>query len=169
MRWFWIDRFVEFESGSRARAVKNISLAEDHLHDHFPGYPVMPGTLMIEGMAQTSGILLGEMSGFDALIILAKVPKVVFHSLACPETRSCTTQRFSIPTNKGAWSNARPAWESALWPRLRSFSRASPAAVTRLSARKASWPPCGVQACRQMRVRQAINWNRTGAKQREQR
>ena len=84
MRWFWIDRFVEFESGSRARAVKNISLAEDHLHDHFPGYPVMPGTLMIEGMAQTSGILLGEMSGFDALIILAKVPKVVFHSLACP-------------------------------------------------------------------------------------
>jgi 3-hydroxyacyl-[acyl-carrier-protein] dehydratase len=84
MRWFWIDRFVEFESGVRARAIKNISLAEDHLHDHFPAYPVMPGTLMIEGMAQTSGILLGGLSGFDALIILAKVPKVIFHSLACP-------------------------------------------------------------------------------------
>lgn len=84
MRWFWIDRFVEFESGVRARAVKNITLAEDYLHDHFPACPVMPGTLMIEGMAQTSGILLGEMSGFDALIILAKVPRVIFHSLACP-------------------------------------------------------------------------------------
>ena len=84
MRWFWIDRFVEFESGVRARAIKNVTLAEDHLHDHFPAYPVMPGTLMIEGMAQTGGILLGEMSGFDALIILAKIPKVVFHGLAGP-------------------------------------------------------------------------------------
>ena len=60
MRWYWIDRFIEFESGKRAKAVKNVSLAEEHLHDHFPGFPVMPGSLMIEGMAQTGGILLGE-------------------------------------------------------------------------------------------------------------
>ncbi len=43
MRWFWIDRFVEFVPGSRAKAVKNVTLAEEHLHDHFPGFPVMPG------------------------------------------------------------------------------------------------------------------------------
>ena len=36
MRWYWIDRFIEFESGRYAKAIKNISLAEDHLHDHFP-------------------------------------------------------------------------------------------------------------------------------------
>ena len=42
MRWYWIDRFLEFESGRYAKAVKNVSLAEDHLHDHFPGYPVSP-------------------------------------------------------------------------------------------------------------------------------
>lgn len=84
MRWFWIDRFVEFERGKRARAVKNVTLAEEHLHDHFPGFAIMPGSLIIEGLAQTGGILLGEANNFDHIVILAKVPKVTFHSWACP-------------------------------------------------------------------------------------
>ena len=84
MRWMWIDRFTDFESGSRATAVKNITLAEEHLHDHFPGFPVMPGSLMLEGMAQTGGILLGEKNQFKHIVILAKVPKITFHSWACP-------------------------------------------------------------------------------------
>ncbi|MBI1309952.1 beta-hydroxyacyl-ACP dehydratase [bacterium] len=84
MRWFWIDRFVEFESGKCAKAVKNVTLAEEHLHDHFPGFAVMPGSLMIEGMAQTGGILLGEMNQFEHIVILAKVPKCTFHSWAVP-------------------------------------------------------------------------------------
>ncbi|MFK7819213.1 MAG: 3-hydroxyacyl-ACP dehydratase FabZ family protein [Planctomycetaceae bacterium] len=84
MRWYWIDKFVEFESGSYARAVKNVTLAEEHLHDHFPGFPVMPASLMVEGMAQTGGILLGEKFDFEHIVILAKVPKITFHSWACP-------------------------------------------------------------------------------------
>ena len=84
MRWFWIDRFTEFHSGQSCKAVKNVTLAEDHMHDHFPGFPVMPGSLMLEGMAQTGGILLGETHNFEHIVILAKVPKVVFHSWACP-------------------------------------------------------------------------------------
>ena len=84
MRWFWIDRFTEFESGKRAKAVKNVTLAEEHLHDHFPGFAVMPGSLMIEGMAQTGGILLGEHNQFAHIVILAKVPKVTFHSWVVP-------------------------------------------------------------------------------------
>lgn len=78
MRWIWIDKFVEFESGSRAVAVKNVSLAEEHLHDHFPGYPVMPASLMVEGMAQTAGILVGEARGFKEKVILAKVKRARF-------------------------------------------------------------------------------------------
>jgi len=79
MRWIWIDRFLEFNRGKSARAVKNLSLAEDHFADHFPGYPVMPAALILEGLAQTGGILVGEVNGFREKVILAKVPRAVFH------------------------------------------------------------------------------------------
>ena len=64
MRWIWLDRFAEFVPGQRAVGVKNVTLAEDHLHDHFPGFPIMPASLMIEGMAQTAGILVGQARDF---------------------------------------------------------------------------------------------------------
>jgi 3-hydroxyacyl-[acyl-carrier-protein] dehydratase len=84
MRWIWIDRFLEFESGVTAKSVKNVSLAEEHLHDHFPGYPIMPQSLMIEGMAQTGGILVGEAMQFREKVILAKINRAVFHELVLP-------------------------------------------------------------------------------------
>jgi 3-hydroxyacyl-[acyl-carrier-protein] dehydratase len=84
MRWIWIDKFVEFESGKRAVAIKNLTLAEDHLHDHFPGFPNMPPSLMIEGMAQTAGILVGEARGFKEKVVLGKLRKVHFDGLALP-------------------------------------------------------------------------------------
>ena len=84
MRWIWIDRFQEFRSGKFARAVKNLTLAEEHLHDLIPGYPVMPASLILEGLAQTGGILVGEAKGFSERVILAKAPRVDFHGLARP-------------------------------------------------------------------------------------
>lgn len=84
MRWIWVDRFIEFESGRRARAVKCVSLAEEHLYDHYPGNPMMPASLMLEGMAQTGGTLLGEMHGFARLVFLAKVPRLEIHDVVCP-------------------------------------------------------------------------------------
>jgi len=84
VRWIWIDRFEVFESGRRAVALKNVSLAADHIHDHFPGFPVMPTSLMVEGMAQTAGILVGEARGFAEKVILAKVKRAVFHRLVRP-------------------------------------------------------------------------------------
>lgn len=84
MRWFWIDKFVSFESGRRACALKNVTLAEEHLHDHFPGFPVMPAALIIEGMAQTAGILVGEARGFRENVILAKIRRASFDGFAVP-------------------------------------------------------------------------------------
>ncbi len=84
MRWIWIDRFVEFQSGRFARAIKNVSMAEEQLRDHFPCYPVMPGSLVIEGMAQTGGILAGEANHFRDLVVLAKISRVTFHNCALP-------------------------------------------------------------------------------------
>jgi 3-hydroxyacyl-[acyl-carrier-protein] dehydratase len=80
----WIDKFVQFEPSRHARAVKNVSLAEEHLWDHFPGYPVMPASLIIEGMAQTAGILVGQARGFSENVILAKVRRAEFDGIARP-------------------------------------------------------------------------------------
>ena len=66
MRWMWIDRIVELVPGEKLVAIKHISLAEEHLHDHFPATvarkptPIMPMSLIVEGMAQTAGVLVGH-------------------------------------------------------------------------------------------------------------
>jgi 3-hydroxyacyl-[acyl-carrier-protein] dehydratase len=78
MRWIWIDRFVAFERGKSARAIKYLTMAEDHFADHFPGYPVMPGSLILEGLAQTGGILVGETQDFQEKVVLAKIPYARF-------------------------------------------------------------------------------------------
>jgi len=84
MRWFWIDRFIEFESGRTATSVKNVTLAEEHLHDHYPGAPVMPNSLVIEGLAQTGGLLVGEHNGFSKNVVLGKICKARFHFSPAP-------------------------------------------------------------------------------------
>ncbi len=78
MRWLWIDRFLEFKRGKSARAIKNLSTAEDHFADHFPGYPVMPASLILEGLAQTGGILVGEANDFREKVVLAKIASARF-------------------------------------------------------------------------------------------
>jgi 3-hydroxyacyl-[acyl-carrier-protein] dehydratase len=84
MRWIWIDTFVDFVSGKCASAVKNVTGAEEHLHDHLPGHPTLPVAFMIEGMAQTAGILVGEARGFTENVILAKIRRAEFDDYAVP-------------------------------------------------------------------------------------
>lgn len=90
MRWMWIDRVVELVPRQRLVAVKHVSLAEEHLHDHFPAsgslpaLPVMPMSLIVEGMAQSAGILVGHAEGFKEKVILAKVSKAEMTADAGP-------------------------------------------------------------------------------------
>jgi len=84
MRWIWIDKFTEFTSKTSATAIKNVSLAEEHLHDLYPAFPVVPHSLIVEGMAQTAGILVGEARQFAEKVILAKVGRATFHRLVRP-------------------------------------------------------------------------------------
>jgi 3-hydroxyacyl-[acyl-carrier-protein] dehydratase len=84
MRWIWVDKFVEFERGRRAVSIKNVTLAEEHLHDHVPGFPIHPPTLMIEGMAQTGGVLVGEAFDFHEKVVLAKVTRATFYLHVLP-------------------------------------------------------------------------------------
>jgi 3-hydroxyacyl-[acyl-carrier-protein] dehydratase len=64
--------------------VKNVSLAEEHLHDHFPGAALMPNSLIVEGMAQTAGLLVAEALEFGRRVVLAKVAKAEFQYDAVP-------------------------------------------------------------------------------------
>jgi len=90
MRWMWIDRIVEHIPEKRLVAIKNVSLAEEHLHDHFPAaegadaLPVMPAPLIIEGMAQTAGILVGAACDFKEKVILAKISGATFEREVFP-------------------------------------------------------------------------------------
>jgi 3-hydroxyacyl-[acyl-carrier-protein] dehydratase len=84
MRWIWIDRFLSLERGKSAKAVKFLSLAEDVYAAHFPGYPIMPAPLILEGLAQTGGILVGDATDFQEKVVLAKITKAVFTGEALP-------------------------------------------------------------------------------------
>ena len=114
MRWIWIDKFVEFQSGRRAVAIKNVTLAEEHLHDHFPGFPVMPETLMIEAMAQTSGILVGEARNFQEKVILAKIKKAVFFDYVKPGDTIKLSAKIESITPEAASTSGKITCEEKL-------------------------------------------------------
>lgn len=90
MRWHWIDQIIELKSGKRLTAIKNVSLSEEILQEHFAARvgadgerqeaaPVMPGALLIEGMAQSAGLLVGEMTQFQEKVVLAKVTRALLN------------------------------------------------------------------------------------------
>ncbi|MDX9703800.1 MAG: 3-hydroxyacyl-ACP dehydratase FabZ family protein [Candidatus Auribacterota bacterium] len=84
MRWIMIDRFLDLKKGEYAKAIKNVTMGEDHIHDQYPSYPIMPNTLIIEAMAQTGGILAGKSLDFKRQVFLAKLEKVTFYAMVCP-------------------------------------------------------------------------------------
>lgn len=102
MRWFWIDRFEKFVAGQEAVTVKNVTLAEEPLDDYLPGFPHYPHSLIIEGMAQTGGLLLSQEEEFQQRVVLAKVSKAVFHGSACPGDQLRLTARVLSRQPDGA-------------------------------------------------------------------
>jgi 3-hydroxyacyl-[acyl-carrier-protein] dehydratase len=107
MRWIWIDKFIEFTPRESAVALKNCTLAEEHLHDLYPDFPVVPASLMVEGMAQTAGILVGEARQFKEKVILAKVGKAIFHRLVRPGDTILYKARVDQLNEQGASISGR--------------------------------------------------------------
>jgi len=77
MRFSLIDRIDELEPGVRITAVKNLSMAEEYLGDHFPGFPVMPGVLMLEAMTQAAAWLIRVSEDFAHSMVLLKEARAV--------------------------------------------------------------------------------------------
>ncbi|GIW93477.1 MAG: beta-hydroxyacyl-ACP dehydratase [Pirellulaceae bacterium] len=84
MRWLWIDRFVEFVSGKYAVSIKNVTTVEEALDHYLPHFPMFPPSLLIEGIAQTGGLLVSEQHGFRERVVLAKVAKALFRRPVVP-------------------------------------------------------------------------------------
>ncbi|HUG17633.1 MAG TPA: 3-hydroxyacyl-ACP dehydratase FabZ family protein [Planctomycetaceae bacterium] len=97
MRFCLIDRITEIEEGKSISAIKNLSMAEEYLQDHFPGFPVIPGVLMVEAMVQTSAWLLRQKSDFRYSTILLKQAKAMKfnHFLEPGKTLTISSQLHS--------------------------------------------------------------------------
>ncbi len=108
MRWMWIDRVVELVPRERLVAIKGVSLAEEHLHDHFratadrPATPIMPMSLIVEGMAQSAGVLVGHAEAFREKVVLAKVSRAELSEDAIPGDQLRYTATIESMTDMGA-------------------------------------------------------------------
>jgi 3-hydroxyacyl-[acyl-carrier-protein] dehydratase len=83
-----VDRVIDYKLGEHLTAIKNVTFNEPHFNGHFPNHPVMPGVLIIEAMAQASGILsrlaIGELNDEDGIFYLVKVDKAKFTKTVVP-------------------------------------------------------------------------------------
>jgi 3-hydroxyacyl-[acyl-carrier-protein] dehydratase len=85
MRFTLVDRITLLEPGVRIEALKNLSLAEEYLADHFPGFPVMPGVLMLEAMTQAGAWLVRASEDFaHSLVTLKEARNVRYANFVKP-------------------------------------------------------------------------------------
>jgi len=84
MRHFWLDRIKTLELGRHAVGVKCYTLSEDFFTEHFPGNPVVPGIYLLEGLAQTAGVLLALSTERKKFALMVSVDRAKFSSFARP-------------------------------------------------------------------------------------
>jgi 3-hydroxyacyl-[acyl-carrier-protein] dehydratase len=85
-----VDRIVHMEGTDKIIGVKNVTFNEPHFLGHFPGQPVMPGVLIVEGMAQTAGaacVASGEAGGKAKVVYFMTVDKCKFRKPVVPGDR----------------------------------------------------------------------------------
>src|SRR5439155_3733026 len=87
-----VDRILELEPGKKIRMVKNLTLAEEYLADHFPGFPVMPGVLMLQTLVESAAWLLRVSEDYKhSVIALREVKNVKYGTFMEPGRSLITT------------------------------------------------------------------------------
>lgn len=85
MRFILIDKIVSLKPGSNITAIKNVSLAEEYLADHFPTFPVLPGVLLLQGLIESASWLVRATENFaHSLVLLEQAKNVRYKSFLTP-------------------------------------------------------------------------------------
>ena len=117
MRYILLDRITHLEPPV-ARGIKCVSLSDDIFADHFPGAPVMPGALILEALAQLSGVLLEasmrERGRHDLHAILTMADRAKFRHVVRPGDRLELEARCERVTEDGGQAQAYARLEGTL-------------------------------------------------------
>jgi 3-hydroxyacyl-[acyl-carrier-protein] dehydratase len=101
-----VDRILEFVPGESAVGLKNVTMNEPHFQGHFPTFPVMPGVLIVEAMAQTSAILVVQTLGAEA-----EGKLVYFMSIDNAKFRKPVTPGDSLHIHVTKIQNRKSVWK----------------------------------------------------------
>ena len=108
-----VDRVIEYVRGESIKALKNVSINEPFFQGHFPHYPVMPGVLLVEAMAQASCILGFRSSDVvpdnDNVYLFVGVDKVRFRQPVHPGDQLLLNSRVAR-VMRGIWRFETSAW-----------------------------------------------------------
>ena len=108
MRFSLLDRIDELEPGGRISAVKTLSMAEEYLADHFPGFPVMPGVLMLEAMTQAGAWLVRASEDFaHSVVVLQEARNVKYGQFVEPGQTLRVTAEITKQTDRLTTLKAR--------------------------------------------------------------
>ena len=84
MRFLFVDRVIMLDPGRSIEAIKNVAATEDVFDDHFPGYPILPGALIVETFEQASQLLIASSHGYTHVGRLRAVRRAAFRRFVRP-------------------------------------------------------------------------------------
>jgi 3-hydroxyacyl-[acyl-carrier-protein] dehydratase len=114
MRFHLVDRILDLEPGKRIRLVKNLTLGEEYLADHFPTFPVLPGVMMLQTLVEGSAWLLRATEDFQhSVIVLREARNVKFGNFMQPGHSMIITVEMAeySPANPSAVFKGRAEME----------------------------------------------------------
>jgi 3-hydroxyacyl-[acyl-carrier-protein] dehydratase len=115
MRFNLVDRIIEVQPGKVIRAVKNLTLGEEYLADHFPTFPVMPGVLMLQALVETGAWLLRVTEDFrHSVIVLREAKNVKYGAFMQPGSRMLMTVELAEVGNGFASFKGKGEVEGAI-------------------------------------------------------